>query len=46
MTTVQALLAFVAAASILTLTPGVDTAMVLRSAASGVLGLRSMQQLV
>ena len=35
MTTVQALLAFIAAASILTLTPGVDTAMVLRSAASG-----------
>lgn len=34
MTTLQALLAFVAAASILTLTPGVDTAMVLRSAAS------------
>jgi threonine/homoserine/homoserine lactone efflux protein len=35
MTTVQALLAFIAAASILTLAPGVDTAMVLRSAASG-----------
>lgn len=35
MSTVQALLAFVATASILTLTPGVDTAMVLRSAASG-----------
>jgi threonine/homoserine/homoserine lactone efflux protein len=35
MTTVQALLAFIAAASILTLTPGVDTAMVLRSAATG-----------
>jgi threonine/homoserine/homoserine lactone efflux protein len=35
MTTVQALLAFIAAAFILTLTPGVDTAMVLRSAASG-----------
>lgn len=35
MTTMQALLAFVAAATILTLTPGVDTAMVLRSAATG-----------
>lgn len=35
MATVQALLAFMAAATILTLTPGVDTAMVLRSAASG-----------
>lgn len=35
MTTVQALLAFIAAASILTLTPGVDTVMVLRFAASG-----------
>ena len=35
MTTVQALLAFIATASVLTLTPGVDTAMVLRSAASG-----------
>jgi threonine/homoserine/homoserine lactone efflux protein len=35
MTTLQALLAFIAAASILTLTPGVDTAMVLRSATSG-----------
>lgn len=35
MSTAQALLAFVATASILTLTPGVDTAMVLRSAASG-----------
>lgn len=35
MTTLQALVAFIAAASILTVTPGVDTAMVLRSAASG-----------
>lgn len=35
MTTVQALLAFIAAASILTVTPGVDTAMVLRSATAG-----------
>lgn len=33
MTTLHALLAFVGAASILTVTPGVDTAMVLRSAA-------------
>lgn len=35
MSTVQALLAFLVTASILTVTPGVDTAMVLRSAASG-----------
>lgn len=35
MTVSQALLAFIAAASILTITPGVDTAMVLRSAATG-----------
>ena len=35
MTTFEATLAFIAAASILTITPGVDTAMVLRSAASG-----------
>jgi threonine/homoserine/homoserine lactone efflux protein len=35
MTTTQALLAFIAAASILTVTPGVDTALVLRSAAVG-----------
>ncbi|MEN9932963.1 MAG: hypothetical protein RIS17_1536 [Pseudomonadota bacterium] len=34
MTTSQALLAFIVAASILTVTPGVDTAMVLRSAAT------------
>lgn len=35
MTIAEALLAFIAAAAILTVTPGVDTAMVLRSAASG-----------
>ncbi|KRA79791.1 LysE family translocator [Altererythrobacter sp. Root672] len=35
MTVAQALLAFLAAASVLTLTPGLDTAMVLRSAAAG-----------
>ncbi|TFI58556.1 LysE family translocator [Sphingomonas parva] len=35
MNTPQALIAFIAAASILTVTPGVDTAMVLRSAAAG-----------
>ena len=35
MTTLQALLAFIAAASILTITPGVDTAIVLRSVAAG-----------
>lgn len=35
MTVVQALLGFIAAATILTITPGVDTAMVLRSAATG-----------
>lgn len=35
MTTLQAILAFIAAASILTLTPGVDTAMVLRTTAAG-----------
>ena len=35
MTTAQALIAFLIAASILTVTPGVDTVLVLRSAASG-----------
>jgi threonine/homoserine/homoserine lactone efflux protein len=35
MTMFQSLLAFIAAASVLTVTPGVDTAMVLRTAASG-----------
>ncbi|MBO9518911.1 MAG: LysE family translocator [Porphyrobacter sp.] len=35
MTVTQALLAFLAAASVLTVTPGLDTAMVLRSAAAG-----------
>ena len=35
MTITQALLAFIAAATVLTVTPGLDTAMVLRSAATG-----------
>ena len=35
MTILQSLIAFIAAASILTVTPGVDTAMVLRSATGG-----------
>ena len=35
MTITQSLIAFTAAATVLTLTPGVDTAMVLRSAATG-----------
>lgn len=39
LTTLEALFAFLAAASILTITPGVDTAMVLRSATTG--GTRS-----
>ena len=35
MTIAQALLAFIAAATVLTITPGLDTAMILRSAATG-----------
>ena len=34
MTTIQALIAFAAAAGLLTLTPGLDTALILRTAAA------------